>query len=172
MKLFCEWIWMCGKKYRYPKVGHHWTEINTHTHTHIQIKRTKHSNSHTHTHTVKMKSEARHCFAEEMKKCLFTEVKWEVKMSIKTARWGQSKGSARPILQDTAEASAKSLSKHHGHPNCSREVKSYHRMVSEQHLQLATHPALGCSVNISVTSYTPRLGSQCERQCDKLHTSP
>ena len=93
-------------------------------------------------------------------------------MSIKTARWGQSKGSARPILQDTAEASAKSLSKHHGHPNRSREVKSYHRMVSEQHLQLATHPALGCSVNISVTSYTPRLESQCERQCDKLHTSP
>ena len=120
----------------------------------------------------------------------------------KNGQWGQSKGSAQPILQDTAQASAKSLSKHHGHPNCSRKVKSYHRMVSEQHLQLATphlgpqcncqchklhtppwaiaqlsvsqatHPALGHSATVSVTSYTPRPGPQCHCQCHKLHTPP
>ena len=45
-------------------------------------------------------------------------------------------------------------------------------MVSEQHLQLATHPTLDRSVNASMASYTPRPGPQCDCQCDKLHTPP
>ena len=153
MKLSCEWI-DCGKKYRYPKVGHLWTEINTHTH---KSKEQQNAQIHTHTHRVNMKSQARCCFAEEMKKCLFTEVKWEVKMSIKTASGVSPKGQPNPSYRTQHRHQLKVSQNTTATQIAAGRLKAITEW-SVSNICSLLHPTLGRSATVSVTSYTPRPG--------------